>query len=235
MSESKIELYLNEHIFSGWTSLSVFRSLESMSGQFELGIAIRPEDDVSQIKPGSKIQLKMNGQTVITGHLDSLSQSISSESKDIRVSGRDKTADLVDCSVIHKSYHFKNQTLQQIAEVICQPFGIKVIWQATEPGANEKINVWQVEPGETAFDTISKAARHKGVLVTSNVEGDLVFTDPSNNVVGEFKLGENILELELQDDWTQRFSLYRVVGDAEQGGSKGNQNQSSEFDGFEGE
>ncbi|WP_424410372.1 phage baseplate assembly protein [Pasteurella sp. PK-2025] len=235
MSESKIELYLNEHIFSGWTSLSVFRSLESMSGQFELGIAIRPEDDVSQIKPGSKIQLKMNGQTVITGHLDSLSQSISSESKDIRVSGRDKTADLVDCSVIHKSYHFKNQTLQQIAEVICQPFGIKVIWQATEPGANEKINVWQVEPGETAFDTISKAARHKGVLVTSNVEGDLVFTDPSDTVVGEFKLGENILELELNDDWTQRFSLYRVVGDAEQGGSKGNQNQSSEFDGFEGE
>ena len=95
--------------------------------------------------------------------------------------------------------------------------------------------MWQVEPGETAFDTLSKAARHKGVLVTSSVEGDLVFTDPSNTVVGEFKLGENILELELQDDWTQRFSLYRVVGDAEQGGSKGNQNHSSEFDGFEGE
>ncbi len=235
MTESKIELYLNEHIFLGWTRLSVFRSLESMSGQFDLGIAIRPEDDVSQIKPGSKIQLKMNGQTVITGYLDSLSQSISGESKEISVSGRDKTADLVDCSVIHQSYHFKNQTLQQIAEVICKPFGIKVVWQATEPGANEKINVWQVEPGETAFDTLSKAARHKGVLVTSNVDGDLVFTDPSDTVVGEFKLGENILELELQDDWTQRFSLYRVVGDAEQGGSKGNQNQSSEFDGFKGE
>ncbi|MFC1014291.1 phage baseplate assembly protein [Pasteurella multocida] len=235
MIESKIELYLNEHIFSGWTRLSVFRSLESMSGQFELGIAIRPEDDVSQIKPGSKIQLKMNGQTVITGHLDSLSQVVTENSKEITVCGRDKTADLVDCAVIHNSYHFKNQTLQQIAETICQPFGIKVVWQATEPGANEKINVWQVEPGETAFDTLSKAARHKGVLVTSNVEGDLVFTDPSNTVVGEFKLGENILELELNDDWTQRFSLYRVVGDAEQGGSKGNQNQSSEFDGFEGE
>lgn len=232
MTESKIELYLNEHIFSGWTRLSVFRSLESMSGQFDLGIAIRPEDDVSQIKPGSKIQLKMNGQTVITGYLDSLSQSISGESKEISVSGRDKTADLVDCSVIHQSYHFKNQTLQQIAEVICKPFGIKVVWQATEPGANEKMNVWQVEPGETAFDTLSKAARHKGVLVTSNVDGDLVFTDPSDTVVGEFKLGENILELELNDDWTQRFSLYRVIGDAEQGGQKGNKSAVQEADIF---
>lgn len=232
MTESKIELYLNEHIFSGWTRLSVFRSLESMSGQFDLGIAIRPEDDVSQIKPGSKIQLKMNGQTVITGYLDSLSQSISGESKEISVSGRDKTADLVDCSVIHQSYHFKNQTLQQIAEVICKPFGIKVVWQATEPGANEKMNVWQVEPGETAFDTLSKAARHKGVLVTSNVDGDLVFTDPSDTVVGEFKLGENVLELELNDDWTQRFSLYRVIGDAEQGGAKGNESAVQEADIF---
>ncbi|HEA3290673.1 TPA: phage baseplate assembly protein [Pasteurella multocida] len=232
MTESKIELYLNEHIFSGWTRLSVFRSLESMSGQFELGIAIRPEDDISQIKPGSKIQLKMNGQTVITGHLDALSQVVTENSKEITVSGRDKTADLVDCAVIHQSYHFKNQTLQQIAQTICQPFGINVIWQVTEKGANEKINVWQVEPGETAFDTLSKAARHKGVLVTSNVEGDLVFTDPSNTVVGEFKLGENVLELELNDDWTQRFSLYRVIGDAEQGGKKGNKN-SKEFDGFE--
>ncbi|HDX1124360.1 phage tail protein [Pasteurella canis] len=232
MTEPKIELYLNEHIFSGWTRLSVFRSLESMSGQFDLGIAIRPEDDISQIKPGSKIQLKMNGQTVITGYLDSLSQSISGESKEISVSGRDKTADLVDCSVIHQSYHFKNQTLQQIAEVICKPFGIKVVWQATEPGANEKMNVWQVEPGETAFDTLSKAARHKGVLVTSNVDGDLVFTDPSDTVVGEFKLGENVLELELNDDWTQRFSLYRVIGDAEQGGAKGNESAVQEADIF---
>lgn len=220
MSGSNIELYLNEHIFSGWTSLSVFRSLESMSGQFELGIAIRPEDDVSQIQPGASIVLKMNGQTVITGYLDALSQVITDDSKDIRVTGRDKTADLVDCAVLHQSYHFKNQTLQQIAETICQPFGINVVWQATEPGANEKINVWQVEPGETAFDTISKAARHKGVLVTSDVDGNLVFTDPSETVVGNFKLGENILELELNDDWSQRFSLYRVIGDAEQGGGK---------------
>ena len=221
MNEPTIELYLADKIFAGWKSLSVYRSLESMSGQFELGVAIRPEDDVSQIKPGSTVQLKMNGQTVITGYLDELKQSITGDSKIIVVSGRDKTADLVDCSVIHSSYHFKNQTLQQIATTLCQPFGIKVIWQAIEAGANEKIAVWQVEPGETVFDTLSKAARHKGVLVTSDVDGNLVITDPSKKVVGNFTLGENILELELNDSWTQRYSLYRVIGDAEQGGKKG--------------
>ena len=103
------------------------------------------------------------------------------------------------------------------------------MWQVTEPGANEKISVWQVEPGETAFDTLSKAARHKGVLVTSDVNGNLVFTDPGDKLVGELTLGKNLLEIELNDDWTQRFSLYRVIGDAEQGGAKGNK-ESKEAD-----
>lgn len=238
MSQPVVELYLNEHIFSGWTKLSVTRSLESMSGQFEVGIALKKDADVSQIQPGAEIALEMNGQRVITGYLDSLKQTISGENKEISASGRDKTADLVDCAVIHQSYHFKNQTLQQIAETICKPFNIGVIWAVTEQGAGEKIAVWQVEPGETAFDTLSKAARHKGVLVTSDVQGNLVFTDPSDEVVGEFKLGDNILELELNDDRANRFSLYRVIGDAEQGGSKGNKSgkgkkeESKEFTGF---
>ncbi|MGR6980804.1 phage baseplate assembly protein [Testudinibacter sp. P27/CKL/0425] len=220
-SAVKIELFLNGKIFSGWKSLSVFRSLEAMSGQFDLGIAVRPEDDVSVLKGGSNLVLKMAGQTVITGYLDEIRQRIEGENKEITVSGRDKTADLVDCAVIHNSYQFKGQTLQQIAEAICKPFGIKVIWTATEAGATEVIPVWQVEPGETAFHTLSKAARHKGVLVTSDVDGNLVFTDPSKTKVGDLVLGQNLLSLEVMDAWTQRYSLYRIIGDAEQGGAKG--------------
>lgn len=220
-ADTKVELFLNGKIFSGWKTLSVFRSLEAMSGQFDLGIAVRPEDDISVLKAGSSLILKMGGQTVITGYLDELRQRIEGENKEITVSGRDKTADLVDCAVIHSSYQFKGQTLKQIAEAICKPFGINVVWTATESGATEVIPVWQVEPGETAFDTLSKAARHKGVLVTSDVDGNLVFTDPSKTKVGELMLGQNLLSLEVTDSWTQRYSLYRIIGDAEQGGEKG--------------
>lgn len=173
------------------------------------------------------MQLKINGNTVITGYVDALRQNIRDESKAISLSGRDKTADLVDCAVLHTSGQFKGQNLQQIAEVLCQPFNIQVVWRATEPKSSEKIPVWQVEPGETVFDTLSKLARHKGVMVTSDVEGNLVFTDPSKDIVGELTLGDNLLTLELNDDWSQRFSLYRVLGDAEQGGEKGNKSSKS--------
>ena len=78
-----------------------------MSGQFEIGIAVRPDADVSQIQPGAPVVLKINGQTVITGHLDALTQHVTDKNKDIKATGRDKTADLVDCSVLHQSYHLK--------------------------------------------------------------------------------------------------------------------------------
>ena len=227
-ADTKVELFLNGKIFSGWKTLSVFRSLEAMSGQFDLGIAVRPEDDISVLKAGSSLILKMGGQTVITGYLDELRQRIEGENKEITVSGRDKTAELVDCAVIHSSYQFKGQTLKQIAEAICKPFGINVVWTATESGATEVIPVWQVEPGETAFDTLSKAARHKGVLVTSDVDGNLVFTDPGKTKVGNLILGQNLLSLEVTDSWAQRFSLYRIIGDAEQGGAKGDKQAKDE-------
>lgn len=222
-----VELFLNGKICTGWTSVNITRSLEAMSGSFDLGIALRPEDDISVLAAGAKMQLKLNGQPVITGYVDALKQRIAGDNKEISISGRDKTADLIDCAALHTSGHFKNQTLQQIAETLCQPFGIGVIWQATEPKSSDKIAVWQIEPGETVFDTLSKLARHKGVMLTSDVEGNLVFTDPSKTVAGELTLGQNLLELELNDDWSNRFSLYRVIGDAEQGGEKGNSSQSS--------
>ena len=220
-TNNKIELYLNGKILSGWKSLNLQRSLESMSGRFDLGITVRPEDDLSVLAAGSPLVLKMGGQTVITGYLDEIKQRVSGNDKTISVSGRDKTCDLVDCAIIHNSYQFKNQTAKQIAEAICKPFGISVVWQVQAPEANERIPVWQVEPGETAFDNLSKIARHKGVLVTSDVDGNLLFTEPSNKQVGNLTLGENLLELEQTDSWLQRFSLYRVIGDAEQGGAKG--------------
>ncbi|MGX2947345.1 phage baseplate assembly protein [Frederiksenia canicola] len=219
---NNVELYLNGKICSGWTSVNVIRSLESMSGSFELGIALRPEDDVSVLAAGSAMQLKIQDNTVITGYVDKLSQRISSEEKVISLSGRDKTADLIDCAALYPSGQFKQQNLQQIATTLCAPFGITVSWQVKDTKAAEKIPVWQIEPGETVFDTLSKLARHKGVMMTSDVEGNLLFTEPSKSAVAELTLGQNVLALELDDDWSNRFSLYRVMGDAEQGGEKGN-------------
>lgn len=227
LSQPKIELYLNGMIFSGWTDLSVTRSLEAMSGHFELGIAVRPEDDVSALKVGGSVMLTMNGNTVITGYLDEFTQNISGNNKNIRITGRDKTEDLVDCSVIHQSYHFRNQTAKQIATVLCQSFDIAVKWEVKTPEANEVIPLWQVEPGETVFDTLTKLARYRGVLITSDVEGNLLFTEAGSTFAGELILGQNILEIETTESWTNRFSLYRVIGDAEQGGEKGGKGKSS--------
>ncbi len=40
--------------------------------------------------------------------------------------GRDKTGDLVDCSVVHSSGKWKGVRLEQVAADVCRPFGITV-------------------------------------------------------------------------------------------------------------
>lgn len=219
-----VELYLNGYIFTGFKSVNVLRSLESMSGHFELGLAARLQDDVSLIKAGSKIELKANEQTLITGYIDSVQVTINATEKTITISGRDKTADLIDCAVLHHSYQFNGQTLEQIAVELCKPFGVSVKWEVQDNTANAVVDVWQVEPGETVFETLSKAARYRGVLMTSNPQGDLVFTEPSKALSStNLELGKNLLSIDLNDSWENRFSIYRVIGDNQAGGQKGDE------------
>ncbi|WP_407230670.1 phage baseplate assembly protein [Escherichia coli] len=88
---SKVELYLGSQIFTGWVTVSVRRSLEHLAGSFELGLMLPGEPVPAIISPGQSVTLKINGQTVISGWLDQVNQSISATRYQITISGRDKT------------------------------------------------------------------------------------------------------------------------------------------------
>ncbi len=153
------------------------------------------------------------------------------------MTGRDKTGDLVDCAAIHGKGQWRNVTLEQIARDLCQPFGVSVIWQVQLAAAATKFKVWQIEPGETVFDSLSRAARHRGVLLTSNANGDLVFTMASQVRAGSLILGMSkddqssctpILAIKTHLSWMERFSLYRVKGAAAASGLWGDTQTASQ-------
>ncbi|MFB9086065.1 hypothetical protein ACFFW8_11615 [Erwinia tracheiphila] len=65
---------------------------------------------------------------------------------------------------------------------------------------------------------LSRAARHRGVLITSNAQGDLVFTTASKNRAGTLILGPDgsdkdasgtrMLSVKTHQSWAERFSLF---------------------------
>ena len=79
--------------------------------------------------------------------------SIDSGSFSLSVSGRDKTADLIDCSATGNS-EFNNKTLTAIAQELCAPFGIAVL---TDDGQDKQMSVG-IEPKSCKINrTIGKA------------------------------------------------------------------------------
>lgn len=218
---SRIELYIGGSIFSGWLTVSVRRSLEHLAGSFELGLMLPGERIPSALRTGQSLTLRINGQTVISGWLDQVSQRISATRHQISINGRDKTGDLVDCAAIHPGSQWRNRTLAQIAADLCAPFGIAVRWQVNDDTAARPFSSFTLENSETVADALTRAARHRGVLVTSNADGDLVFTQAGNQQTDRLVLGENLLDADYNTDWRGRYSEYRVRGHGRGGGKRG--------------
>ncbi|AZQ10168.1 phage baseplate assembly protein [Shewanella khirikhana] len=203
------------NIYQGWTKISVTRSLEAMSGTFDLeltwkwqGQAGQYEKFMEPIKQGQQCTVDIGSERVITGYVDDWIPSYDDTTVTISVSGRDKTADLVDCSVDIQSGQLNNQTLSQIANLVCKPFGIEVVVNTDVGEAFQRI---QVEQGETPHELLSRLARQRGVLLTSDTFGNLVITRASKTRAGvALKLGENIKAGRGRFSWRQRYSKFTV-------------------------
>jgi len=210
-----IVLKAGGNVYQGWTKVEVTRSLEAMSGSFSLELTWKWQDSEQQykafvepIKQGQACTVDIGSERVITGYVDDWIPSYDATTVTISVSGRDKTADLVDCSVDHPSGQFNNQTLTQIANTVCKPFGIKVVVNTDVGEAFARI---QIEQGETPHELLSRLARQRGVLLTSDTFGNLVITRASKVKAGvSLILGENVLAARGRFSWRQRYSKFTV-------------------------
>lgn len=168
----KVELVVGGVKYGGWKSVSITRSIEQISGSFDLGISEHWPDSGGPrpIKPGQKCEVRIDGKPVITGHVDDVEPSYDATSREVAVRGRDVTGDLVDCSAVLKQW--KQATTLYIAKALCAPFGIEASGDIT--GGRWKI--FKTTPGETAFEALERAARLDGVLLISDGKGGLVIT-----------------------------------------------------------
>lgn len=211
----EIVLKAGGQIYQGWTKIGVTRSLDAMSGSFDLELTWKWQGSEQQykkfvepIRQGSACTVDIGGERVITGYVDDWVPSYDETTVTISVSGRDKTADLVDCSIDYPSGQFNNQTLAQIADVVCKPFGIKVI---VNTDVGEPFQRTQIEQGETPHELLSRLAKQRGVLLTSDTFGNLVITRASKEKAGvSLILGENIKAARGRFSWRQRFSNFTI-------------------------
>lgn len=207
---SKVEAKINGRIYGGWKEVDVTRSLKSLSGSFALSVTDRwsGQNQPWPINRGDNVEILINGETVITGYVDAVTRATGPSERSISVSGRDKTADLVDCSIDNGKAQYNNVSLEAVARELIAPFGLSL---KVETSVGARIDTIAIQVGETVFEFLEKLARKRGVLLTTDGRGSLVITRPgTDRAKTGLVLGTNIISATRSDDGTDRFSKYTV-------------------------
>ncbi|EHK6258464.1 TPA: phage tail protein [Escherichia coli] len=210
-------LTVDGKLWEGWTEMSISRSLKAIAGEFDLSVTTRWSAAAPRvIREGQPCTVRLGADTVLTGYIDDFIPSYDADNVEIRVMGRDKTGDLVDCSVVHSSGKWKGVRLEQVAADVCRPFGITVI---TETPTGEAFASVVLEQGETGFELLDRLAKQRGVLLTSDGAGNLIITRASSVRAGvSLVLGKNILAARGRFSWRERNSQYIIKGTTSAGG-----------------
>jgi prophage tail gpP-like protein len=202
-----LQLNVNGQQYTGWLSAQVTMSLEGLARGFALGVA--DETDSLPIHNGDACTLLYAGQPLLTGFVDLCDQTIGPDGRDIRIEGRDRLGDLVDCSAILPGGQLRNQTVDAICRALVAPFGIGLkINGPTGP----VLPVFQVEQGETVHAAIERVIKNRGLLATSDGKQLVLTKAGSQTVPTRLVLGQNIASLSVQDNAREQFSQYIVKG-----------------------
>jgi prophage tail gpP-like protein len=193
--------------FTGWTSIRVTRGIERCPSDFEIIATERNplEPTVLQIYPGDQCQILLGSDLVLTGYIDQVMPSIGPSSHSIKIVGRSKCADLVDCSAMFSTFQMNNTNPVQLATMLCQPFGITV--EAIGDIGNTSIPLFAVILTETPMEIIERISRYAALLAYDDTNGDLILTRVgSTTMQSGFAQGQNIQSAGAAFTMNERYS-----------------------------
>ena len=231
-----VRLTVNGRDYAGWLDVSITLGIERMARDFTLAITDRwPASNgvaVRQVVAGALCELWIGGDKVLTGYVDATPVSYDATRVTVGVSGRSKTADLVDCSVTGKVQQWRGALVESIIAALAKPYGVVVKSDVTTGQAPSD---FQIDQGETVFEAVDKLLRPKALWATDNADGELVIIKvPGGQAHDALRLGENILGGDAALDFKDRFSEYvckgqRAGGDDESA-AKTNEAQAQQTD-----
>lgn len=202
-----VTLYVNGKIYEGWEDVQIVRELNALASDFQIKMTDkwRVGQEPWRIQPGNSAHIHIGKQAILTGYVDKIEASMDPNSRNITVSGRSKTADLVDCSVTGpNSYPLLN--LKELAQKIIEPFKIPIYFRA-DPGNPFPAII--VQQGESVFTMLDRMAKMRKILMYPEANGGLIFSKIGTvKASTELIDGVNILSAKSTYDYTNRFSKY---------------------------
>lgn len=237
-----VSLEVNGISYQGFENINYYKNIEDLSGTFSF-TASTENKEFTPFKGQEPCRIMINNRPILTGFIESLTYSYSNSSHSIIVSGRDKTSDIIDNTIIGDVQLNAPITLENLikevldrANLLDKPDApdtsnlIKVINQAGKLKPFEKSELSSGEAelgfdqnesatakvGENMFEFIEKYCRKRGVLLTSDGDGNVVIARSGQELLEGTLLNEitknnnrnNIKNASINYDFSNRYNKY---------------------------
>lgn len=192
-AEDEFSIFVDGKLYGGFTGYTIKMSMDSLDVfSFE---APWDDSDTSVHKAFAPFTYKecavyYNRRLLFLGRLLASAPSVTADSKTINLQGYPMCGTLNDCDIPVSKYppSYNGMTLQQIAEDICEPFGIKVSFSEDSGAPIEKV---EYSIGTKILDFLKKLAEQRNFVFTNDSEGNLFFWKvPEESTRVSFKEGE---------------------------------------------
>ncbi|MDY7560224.1 hypothetical protein QN366_01640 [Pseudomonas sp. CCC3.2] len=204
---------------TGWTDIRVTRGIERVPSDFSIGMTELHPGELAEIgiEPGSACAVKLGDNLVVTGYIDHFIPSFGPSDHSIRLSGRSKCADLVDCAAEWPGGQISNSNVLGIAQKLASVYGPLVDGKAdgiqvTASLSYDKLPILpqiNVMLGESAFEIIDRVARSSAVLAYDLPDGGLFLSEVGvETAASGFAEGVNVQSAYIDYSANLRYSEY---------------------------
>lgn len=215
-----VTVIIGGNAWGGWQDVRITRGCERIPSSFDIGATERYPGQVAKvaIDPGSPCQVMIGTDRVITGYIDRVLPALSGENHVVRLQGRSKVEDLVDCSITNDDVAGLQMPLTDLLSVavkVSKPFGITA---RSTTGDNIPVQIDGVPTpqfigvtlGETPYDLIERLARYLQILVYDDTDGNLVLAKvgAEGSMASGFAQGVNVQRASGALSMDQRYSKY---------------------------
>jgi len=196
-------------------NVEILSSMTTLCNTFTI-LTMQLEGTDFTAEVGKECKLKIDDETVIDGQIDHVEIEFdpTTDSHDITISGRDKTAVLVDCSYEFEPNEWKQISVGDVIKNLCAPFEIDVfIDPSAESATAEIVETFKMNEGAQVVDDLTEICRNHAILPLSLGDGRLTITQSGTKKADEILfIGSNIIWSKAISSNINRYSNYYVKG-----------------------
>lgn len=162
--------------FAGWKSVTVEQSFDKAAGQCQIKFSELPPKPMP-MKMGDKVQVLIDGRSVIKGHIHDFNGSLDFQSHDLNAVIRDQTQDFIDSTVGPKLRLKPPITLPDMARRTLGEMGLGHIGVIDNVGEEPFKEGEQISAAidDRGFAFIDKWAQKRQCLMNTDGNGNLCF------------------------------------------------------------